>query len=160
MQKIEDSDFTVPRCTSHCFAFLKNVSEHASGHQRNKMSQFREYTTSTQLRTSYKDRKPIGLVKKDLIRKKLSKNTSDRCCRTNKAGIQNQLFAEEEFWPQNYNFSSKKRFLQTGKSCFSQKTRTSRFGTKQVEKVYRRTPPYLTYIGDSIDQGATRLGGL
>ena len=32
-------------------------------------------------------------------------------------------------------------------------------GQKQVEKVYRRTPPYLTYIGDSIDQGATRLGG-
>ena len=30
---------------------------------------------------------------------------------------------------------------------------------KQVEKVYRRTPPYLTYIGDSIDQGAPRLGG-
>ena len=28
----------------------------------------------------------------------------------------------------------------------------------KVEKVYRRTPPYLTYIGDSIDQGATRLG--
>ena len=53
----------------------------------------------------------------------------------------------------------KKVFCKTGKSCFSQKTRTSRFGTKQVEKVYRRTPPYLTYIGDSIDQGATRLGG-
>ena len=32
-------------------------------------------------------------------------------------------------------------------------------GQKQVEKVYRRIPPYLTYIGDSIDQGATRLGG-
>ena len=43
---------------------------------------------------------------------------------------------------------------------FSQKTRASRFGTKQVEKVYTKTPPYLTYIGDSIDQGATRLGGL
>ena len=54
----------------------------------------------------------------------------------------------------------KKVFCKTGKSRFSQKTRTSRFGTKQVEKVYRRTPPYLTYIGDSIDQGATRLGGL
>ena len=30
---------------------------------------------------------------------------------------------------------------------------------RKVEKVYRRIPPYLTYIGDSIDQGATRLGG-
>ena len=32
-----------------------------------------KYTASTQLRTSYKNRKPIGLVKKDLMRKKLSK---------------------------------------------------------------------------------------
>ena len=53
----------------------------------------------------------------------------------------------------------KKVFANREKPFFSQKTRTSRFGTKQVEKVYRRTPPYLTYIGDSIDQGATRLGG-
>ena len=30
----------------------------------------------------------------------------------------------------------------------------------QVRKVYKRTPPYLTYIRDAIDQGATRLGGL
>ena len=30
----------------------------------------------------------------------------------------------------------------------------------KVEKVYRRTPPYLTYIEDSIDQVATRLGKL
>ena len=53
--KIKDSDFTVPRCTSHCFAFPK----HASGHQRNKTSQFCEYTTSTQLRTSYKNRNQL-----------------------------------------------------------------------------------------------------
>ena len=89
---------TVPRCTSHCFASIKKtVFEHASEHQRNETSQFCEYTASTQLRTSYKNRKPNGLVKKDSMRKKLSKNTSDRCCKTNKAGIQNQLFAEEEF---------------------------------------------------------------
>ena len=39
----------------------------------------------------------IDWLKKNSMRKKLSTNTSDRCCRTNKAGIQNQLFAEEEF---------------------------------------------------------------
>ena len=63
-------------------------------------------------------------------------------------------------WNAELKLQFQKKFLQTGKSFFSQKTRTSRFGTKQVEKVYRRTPPYLTYIGDSIDQGATRLGGV
>ena len=30
----------------------------------------------------------------------------------------------------------------------------------KLKKLYKRTPPYLTYIGDSFDQGATRLGGL
>ena len=40
------------------------------------------------------------------------------------------MFAEEEFWPQNSNFSSKKSFCKQGKTFFSQKTRTSRFGTK------------------------------
>ena len=48
----------------------------------------------------------------------------------------------------------KKVFFQKGK-FFSQKIKTSRFGTKQVEKVYRRTPPYLACIGDSIDQGGS-----
>ena len=37
-----------------------------------KRHNFCKYTASTQLRTSYKNRKPIGLVKKDLMRKKLS----------------------------------------------------------------------------------------
>ena len=38
--------------------------------------------------------------------------------------------------------------------CSNDTTRT------QVKKGIQRTPPYLTYIRDSIDQGATRLGGL
>ena len=95
--------------------YQTNVFEHASEHQRNKTSQFCKHTASTQLRTLYKNWKPNRLVKKNSMRKKLSKNTSDRCCRTNKAGIQNKLFAEEEFWPQNYNFSSKKSFLHQDK---------------------------------------------
>ena len=64
---------------------------------------------------SIKTENQIDWLKKNSMRKKLSKNTSDSCCRTNKAGIQNQLFAEEEFWPQNYNFSSKKSFWHQGK---------------------------------------------
>ena len=31
---------------------------------------------------------------------------------------------------------------------------------RHSQKGIQRTPPYLTYIRDSIDQGATRLGGL
>ena len=38
--------------------------------------------------------------------------------------------------------------------CSNDTTRT------QVKKRIQTTPPYLTYIRDSIDQGATRLGGL
>ena len=49
------------------------------------------------------------------------------------------------------------KFLRNRES-FSRKTKDTQKGRK-VEKVYRRTPPYLTYIGDSIDQGAMRLGG-
>ena len=74
-----------------------NVFEHASEHQRNETSQFCEHTASTQLRTFYKNRKPNGLVKKGFDEEETVKNSSDRCCRTNKAGIQNQLFAEQEF---------------------------------------------------------------
>jgi len=54
-----------------------------------------------------------------------------------------------------------KSFCKTGKNLFLAKDKDKQiWDKKQVEKVYRRTPPYLTYIGDSIDQGATRLGGL
>jgi hypothetical protein len=89
---------TVPRCTSHCLASIKtNVFEHASEHQRNETSQFCEHTASTQLRTFYKTENQMDWLKKEFDEEELSKNTSDRCCRTNKAGIRNQLFAEEEF---------------------------------------------------------------
>ena len=67
------------------------------------------------------------------------------------------MFAEEQFENQNSNFSSKV-FCDSEKEVFSQAKDTT--GTQKVEKVYRRIPPYLTYVGDSIDQGATRLGGL
>ena len=44
------------------------------------------------------------------------------------------------------------------KEIFSQAKDTQQ--ERKVEKVYRRIPPYLTYVGDSIDQAATRLGEL
>ena len=50
-------------------------------------------------------------------------------------------------------------------SFFAQRDEKKSEATKHYKedtsrKGIQRTPPYLTYIGDSIDQGATRLGGL
>jgi len=51
------------------------------------------------------------------------------------------------------------KFFAIQKRKFSRRQKTYNRNAK-VEKVYKRIPPYLTYIGDAIDQGATRLGGL
>ena len=139
---------TVPHCTSHCLASIKQMFSNmlpninvTKRHNSVSIQQVRSYVHSI------KTENQKDWLKRVRWGRNCQKNASDRCCRTNKAGIRNQLFAEEEFWPQNYNFSSKKSFLHQKKVCFSQKTRTSRLGTKQVEKVYRRIPPHLTYIG-------------
>ena len=138
---------TVPRCTSHCLASIeKTVFEHASEHQRNETSQFCEYTASTQLRTSYKNRKPNGLVKKDSMRKKLSKILLTDVAEQIKPVYETNCSRKKNF-DHRITTSVPKKFFASEKSCFSQKTRTSRLGTKQVEKVYRRIPPHLTYIG-------------
>ena len=103
---------TVPRCTSHCLASIKQMFSNMLPNINVKKRH--NYVSIQQVRSyihSIKTENQIDWLKKNSMRKKLSKNTSDRCCRTNKAGIRNQLFAEEEFWPQNYNFSSKKSFL-------------------------------------------------
>ena len=55
--------------------------------------------------------------------------------------------------------SSVPKFFAIQKRKFSRRQKTYNRNAK-VEKVYKRIPPYLTYIGDAIDQGATRLGGL
>ena len=65
-----------------------------------------------------------------------------------------KLFEEEQFELQNSDFSSKV-FLHTETKVESNKTLQGRHSRKGIQ----RTPPYLTYIRDSIDQGATRLGG-
>ena len=89
---------TVPRCTSHCLASIKQMFSNmlpninvTKRHNSVSIQQVRSYVHSI------KTENQIDWLKKNSMRKKLSKNTSDRCCRTNKAGIQNQLFAEEEF---------------------------------------------------------------
>ena len=51
------------------------------------------------------------------------------------------------------------KFFAIQKRKFSRRQKTYNRNAK-VEKVYKRIPPYLTYIGNAIDQGATRLGGL
>ena len=51
------------------------------------------------------------------------------------------------------------KFFAIQKRKFSRRQKTYNRNAK-VEKVYKRIPPYLTYTGDAIDQGATRLGGL
>ena len=66
-----------------------------------------------------------------------------------------KLFAEEQFELQNSDFSSN-FFLHTETKVESNKTLQGRHSQKGIQ----RTPPYLTYIRDSIDQGATHLGGL
>ena len=58
-----------------------------------------------------------------------------------------------QFWIPEFNVSSKKSFLANRERCPSHKQKD------RNEKVQKRIPPYLTYIGDTIDQGATRLGG-
>ena len=52
------------------------------------------------------------------------------------------------------------KFFTIQKRKFSRRQRHTHNRNAKVEKVYKRIPPYLTYIGDAIDQGATRLGGL
>ena len=66
------------------------------------------------------------------------------------------MFEEEQFELQNSDFSSKVFFAQRDDQSLQQQNTTR----TQVKKGIQRTPPYLTYIRDSIDQGATRLGGL
>ena len=47
-------------------------------------------------------------------------------------------------------------------NCSRKKNFDRRTQASVPKKVFanRETPPYQTYIGDSIDQGAMRLGGL
>ena len=59
-------------------------------HNSVSIQQVRSYVHPTNQKTKW-----IG--GKEFDEEETVKNTSDRCCRTNKAGIQNQLFAEEEF---------------------------------------------------------------
>ena len=66
--------------------------------------------------------------------------------------VYNTIVAEEQFWFPEFRLQSQSFFC-TNISWFCQQQNV------KDTKVYKRPPPYLTHIGDSIDQGATRLGG-
>ena len=74
----------------------------------------------------------------------ISKNCSTNCSKKNNLSYRIQTSVPKFFFAQRDDQSLQQRNT----------TRT------QVKKGIQRTPPYLTYIRDSIDQGATRLGGL
>ena len=150
MQKIQDSDFTVPRCTSHCFArfIFRTIST----------------LTSKNLQVRWADgkyghpnfRKPIWLVKGSRYGSNCQKSYSADVAEYLKPVYITKLFEEEQFELQNSDFSSKVFLPKETKRVYSNKTLKKDTSQKGIQ----RTPPYLTYIRDSIDQGATRLGGL
>ena len=80
-----------------------------------------------------------------MLRKKLKPLYNTNCSQKNnlKSRIQTSV-------PNFFAIQKKEVFLQ------AKDTQQER----KVEKVYMRISPYLTYVGDSIDQGATWLGGL
>ena len=152
---------TVPRCTSHCFAFLKNVSEHASGHQRNKnvtiLWVHNKYAVTYIL---YKQKTNwIGVKGSDeeeTVKKILLTDVAEQIKPVYKTNCSRKKNSDRR----TPTSVPKKVFANREKPFSRKRQGQADLGQKQVEKVYRRTPPYLTYIGDSIDQGATRLGGL
>ena len=73
----------------------------------------------------------------------ISKNCSTNCSKKNNLSYRIQTSVPSFFCPKR-------------RSSLQQQNTTR----TQVKKGIQRTPPYLTYIRDSIDQGATRLGGL
>ena len=150
MQKIEDSDFTVPRCTSHCFARLIF---------RNNIYVGRQISASTLADGKYGHpnfRKPNWLVQGSEYGSNCHKSCSADVAENKKPVYIKKLFEEEQFELQNSDFSSKVFLPKETKKVYSNKTLKKDTSQKGIQ----RTPPYLTYIRDSIDQGATRLGGL
>ena len=73
----------------------------------------------------------------------ISKNCSTNCSKKNNLSYRIQTSVPKVLLTK-----------ETTTVCSNDTTRT------QSQKGIQRTPPYLTYIRDSIDQGATRLGGL
>ena len=71
--------------------------------------------------------------------------------------IQQKLFEEEQFDLQNSDFSSKVFLPKETRKVCSNKTLQ---GGHKSKRYTENTSLSNIYIGDSIDQGATRLGGL
>ena len=73
----------------------------------------------------------------------ISKNCSTNCSKKNNLGYRIQTSVPKFCWPK-----------------WQPQSAATKLQGHKVLKGIQRTPPYLTYIRDSIDQGATRLGGL
>ena len=80
----------------------------------------------------------------------MSKTRFDRCCRTNKAGVQQQ---------RSILNSRIQRQFQKKFSCQTEEKYPSHKQKDKERQGIKENTSYLTYIGDTIDQGATRLGG-
>ena len=73
----------------------------------------------------------------------ISKNCSTNCSKKNNLSYRTQTSVPKICWPKRRSESAATKHYEN-----------------TVKKGIQRTPPHLMYIRDSIDQGATRLGGL
>ena len=138
MQKIKDSDFTVPRCTSHCFArfIFRPIST----------------LTSKNLQVRWADgkyghpnfRKPIWLVKGSRYGSNCQKSYSADVAEYKKPVYTTKLFEEEQFDLQNSDFSSKVFLPKETKKVCSNKTLQGGHKSKRytentsLSNIYRR----------------------
>jgi len=124
-----------------------NVFEHASEHQRNETSQFCEHTASTQLRIFYKTENQMDWLKKNLMRKNCQKILLTDVAEQIKPVYETNCSRKKNF-DRRITTSVPKKFFASEESLFSRKRQgQADLEQKQVEKVYRRIPPHLTYIG-------------
>ena len=144
---------TVPRCASHWIIKLRYLSRNFFRNVTNFMvTLYRMWIrTSQNQKTNW-----IGGKGFDVEKTCQNSNSTDvaeklKPVYNTNCSLKNNLKTRIQ--------SSVPKFFAIQKRKFSRRQKTYNRNAK-VEKVYKRIPPYLTYIGDAIDQGATRLGGL
>ena len=150
-KKLKDSDFTVPRCTLHCFARLIFRNNIHVGRQN--VCKYVEQMVSTYIPISenqfdwFKGVDMEATVRnhiRQMLQNIKSQYIPQNCTKKNNLIYRIQTSVPKFFCPKRREKS----------------TATKHYKEDTSRKGIQRTPPYLTYIGDSIDQGATRLGGL
>jgi len=134
---------TVPRCASHWIIKLRYLSRNFFRNVTNFMvTLYRMWIrTSQNQKTNWIGGKGFDVEEPEEIKPVYNTNCSQK----------NNLKTRIQ--------TSVPKFFAIQKRKFSRRQKTHSRNAK-VEKVYKRIPPYLTYTGDAIDQGATRLGGL